>query len=66
MLRKNKRCSKEKGVIVLTDRFCWGKIRNIISKVSKGNKACMAQEDGIKGDDIGGKCKARSNNRGFK
>ena len=46
---------KRKGVIVLTDPdFAGEKIRSIISKRVKGIKhAYIAQEDGIKGDDIG-------------
>lgn len=46
---------RRKGVIVLTDPdFAGEKIRSIISKRVKGIKhAYIAQEDGIKGDDIG-------------
>ena len=46
---------KRKGVIILTDPdFAGEKIRSIISKRVKGIKhAYIAQEDGIKGDDIG-------------
>ncbi|GAB6168632.1 ribonuclease M5 [Clostridium carnis] len=46
---------KRKGVIVLTDPdFAGEKIRSIIAKRVKGIKhAYIAQEDGIKGDDIG-------------
>lgn len=50
-----KEAQKRKGVIVLTDPdFAGEKIRSIISKRVKGIKhAYIAQEDGIKGDDIG-------------
>jgi len=50
-----KDAQKRKGVIVLTDPdFAGEKIRNIIAKRVKGIKhAYIAQEDGIKGDDIG-------------
>ena len=46
---------RRKGVIVLTDPdFAGEKIRSIISKRVEGIKhAYIAQEDGIKGDDIG-------------
>lgn len=50
-----KDAQKRKGVIVLTDPdFAGEKIRSIIAKRVKGIKhAYIAQEDGIKGDDIG-------------
>lgn len=50
-----KEAQKRKGVIVLTDPdFAGEKIRGIIAKRVKGIKhAYIAQEDGIKGDDIG-------------
>lgn len=50
-----KDAQRRKGVIVLTDPdFAGEKIRSIISKRVKGIKhAYIAQEDGIKGDDIG-------------
>lgn len=50
-----KDAQKRKGVIVLTDPdFAGEKIRSIISKRVKGIRhAYIAQEDGIKGDDIG-------------
>ena len=50
-----KEAQKRKGVIVLTDPdFAGEKIRSIIAKRVKGIKhAYIAQEDGIKGDDIG-------------
>lgn len=50
-----KEAQRRKGVIVLTDPdFAGEKIRSIISKRVKGIKhAYIAQEDGIKGDDIG-------------
>lgn len=50
-----KEAQKRKGVIVLTDPdFAGEKIRSIIAKRVKGVKhAYIAQEDGIKGDDIG-------------
>lgn len=50
-----KDAQKRKGVIVLTDPdFAGEKIRSIIAKRVPGIKhAYIAQEDGIKGDDIG-------------
>lgn len=50
-----KEAQKRKGVIVLTDPdFAGEKIRAIIAKRVPGIKhAYIAQEDGIKGDDIG-------------
>ena len=50
-----KDAQRRKGVIVLTDPdFAGEKIRSIIAKRVKGIKhAYIAQEDGIKGDDIG-------------
>lgn len=50
-----KEAQKRKGVIVLTDPdFAGEKIRSIIAKRVPGIKhAYIAQEDGIKGDDIG-------------
>ncbi|MGL4796967.1 MAG: ribonuclease M5 [Paraclostridium sp.] len=50
-----KEAQKRKGVIVLTDPdFAGEKIRKIIAKRVKGIKhAYIAQEDGIKDDDIG-------------
>ena len=55
VIERIKEAQKRKGVIVLTDPdFAGEKIRNIISKRVKGIKhAYIAQEDGIKGDDIG-------------
>jgi ribonuclease M5 len=55
VIERIKDAQKRKGVIVLTDPdFAGEKIRNIISKRVKGIKhAYIAQEDGIKGDDIG-------------
>jgi len=55
VIERIKEAQKRKGVIVLTDPdFAGEKIRSIISKRVKGIKhAYIAQEDGIKGDDIG-------------
>lgn len=55
VIERIKEAQKRKGVIVLTDPdFAGEKIRNIIAKRVKGIKhAYIAQEDGIKGDDIG-------------
>ena len=55
VIERIKEAQKRKGVIVLTDPdFAGEKIRSIIAKRVKGIKhAYIAQEDGIKGDDIG-------------
>lgn len=55
VIARIKEAQKRKGVIVLTDPdFAGEKIRSIISKRVPGIKhAYIAQEDGIKGDDIG-------------
>lgn len=55
VIERIREAQKRKGVIVLTDPdFAGEKIRSIISKRVKGIKhAYIAQEDGIKGDDIG-------------
>lgn len=55
VIARIKEAQKRKGVIVLTDPdFAGEKIRKIIAKRVPGIKhAYIAQEDGIKGDDIG-------------
>lgn len=55
VIERIKEAQRRKGVIVLTDPdFAGEKIRGIIAKRVKGIKhAYIAQEDGIKGDDIG-------------
>ena len=55
VIARIKEAQKRKGVIVLTDPdFAGEKIRKIIAKRVSGIKhAYIAQEDGIKGDDIG-------------
>jgi ribonuclease M5 len=55
VIERIKEAQRRKGVIVLTDPdFAGEKIRSIIAKRVKGIKhAYIAQEDGIKGDDIG-------------
>lgn len=55
VIARIKEAQKRKGVIVLTDPdFAGEKIRKIIAKRVQGIKhAYIAQEDGIKGDDIG-------------
>lgn len=55
IIERIKEAQKRKGVIVLTDPdFAGEKIRSIISKRVKGIKhAYIAQEDGMKGDNIG-------------
>lgn len=55
VIARIKEAQKRKGVIVLTDPdFAGEKIRSIIAKRVPGIKhAYIAQEDGIKGDDIG-------------
>ena len=55
VIARIKEAQKRKGVIVLTDPDLAGeKIRKIIAKRVPGIKhAYIAQEDGIKGDDIG-------------
>lgn len=55
VIERIREAQKRKGVIVLTDPdFAGEKIRSIISKRVKGIKhAYIAQEDGMKGDNIG-------------
>lgn len=55
VIERIKEAQRRKGVIVLTDPdFAGEKIRGIIAKRVKGIKhAYIAQEDGIKDDDIG-------------
>ena len=55
VIERIKEAQKRKGVIVLTDPdFAGEKIRSIIAKRVKGIKhAYIAQEDGMKGDNIG-------------
>ena len=55
VIARIKEAQRRKGVIVLTDPdFAGEKIRKIIAKRVPGIKhAYIAQEDGIKGDDIG-------------